>query len=378
MFDFTNHIVLNDVIYTTPENMANGVNATDLATGNASVKQPNFIVGKRNGKGPDFRIAGVPFKLSDIESVQYATAKDEKLATATLDFASIDTHMNKVNNTAVDTTFKIDIYVALSMHSQDPFYANPWNQKGKHISPIEFEVKTSDIATADKKEELTKRVYDSIKKYMQLINMGEKVLNVSISKPEGNNTKNTLLVFTAVNGFQIFKEAILQRYEDEVKRNPTCCGFQGDFVKVADLTVTKGQEAFLDYDWMIHNLRLPTLQNLNYWTLNKEMPAAGAKYNQYIIKMVTVRDGIAGGILGQRATSVTTHVFYVNKAVDELVGTGFNSKLTAVLSGGNITIATDADDELKDASKQDSQLQNTKVETKKYKPVINPSNNDNN
>jgi len=172
MFDFTNHIVLNDVIYTTPENMANGVNATDLASGNASVKQPNFIVGKRNGKGPDFRIAGVPFNTANVESIQYAKAKDEVLATATLDFASIDTHMNKVNNTAVDTTFKIDIYVALSMHSQDPFYANPWNQKGKHVSPIEFEVKASEITTNNNTSAFTSvgtkatEIFNLIKKYM--------------------------------------------------------------------------------------------------------------------------------------------------------------------------------------------------------------------
>lgn len=355
MFDFTNHIVLNEVSIATADEVKAGTKA-------------NVITNKNGKRGPEIRIAGVPFNTANVESIQYAKAKDEVLATATLDLTTLPSLMNTVNGTIVDTTFKIDMYVALSMHSQDPFYANPWNQKGKHVSPIEFVVKASDITTNNNTSAFTSvgtkatEIFNLIKKYMQLLNMGEKVLDVEIKD-------TSKLVFTAINGFQIFKEAILQRYEDEVKRNPTCCGFQGDFVKVADLTVTKGQEAFLDYDWMIHNLRLPTLQNLNYWTLNKEMPAAGAKYNQYIIKMVTVRDGIAGGILGQRATSVTTHVFYVNAAADEAQN-GFNATMQNIFGAANIL--TDADTELANPATKDSQLQkNTKKEAEKYKPVAN-------
>jgi len=206
---------------------------------------------------------------------------------------------------------------------------------------------------------------------MQLINMGEKVLDVTLDDP----TNPTKIIFTGINGFQIIKEAKLFKYDENAKKNPTCCGFQGDFVEAKDLiagtdTVNVkdslgntlslprnkaaiGQEAFLDYDWMIHNLRLPTLQNLNYWTLNKEMPAAGAKYNQYIIKMVTVRDGIAGGILGQRAVSVTTHVFYVNAAADEAQN-GFNATMQNIFGAANIL--RDADTELANPATKDSQL----------------------
>jgi len=79
-----------------------------------------------------------------------------------------------------------------------------------------------------------------------------------------------------------------------------------------EVAITPGIEAFGDYNWIIHNLRLPTLANTYLWSANKsEMPVVGGTYTQFIIRMCVDRDGIAGGVVGQRATSVTTHVLYV-------------------------------------------------------------------
>ena len=76
--------------------------------------------------------------------------------------------------------------------------------------------------------------------------------------------------------------------------------------------ITPGIEAFCDYNWIIHNLRIPTLANTDFWSVNKgEMPVPGGKYIQYIFRMCKRRDGIAGEAVGQRVTSLTTHVFYV-------------------------------------------------------------------
>jgi hypothetical protein len=81
-----------------------------------------------------------------------------------------------------------------------------------------------------------------------------------------------------------------------------------------EVAVLPGLEAFCDYNWIMHNLRLPTAANTNFWSFTKqqgELPAVGQIYTQFIITMCKDRDGIAGGVVGQRATSVTTHVFYV-------------------------------------------------------------------
>ena len=47
------------------------------------------------------------------------------------------------------------------------------------------------------------------------------------------------------------------------------------------------------------------------------MPAVGGKYVQYIIQICKDRDGIAGEVVGQRAHSVTNHVFWVPLALAE-------------------------------------------------------------
>ena len=65
------------------------------------------------------------------------------------------------------------------------------------------------------------------------------------------------------------------------------------------------------------------------------------QYDQVIVRMCKERDGIAGGALGMRVTTVTTHVFYVNKAD--------TSKITGAFTTIGVAAAkqyTDADTEL--------------------------------
>jgi hypothetical protein len=79
-----------------------------------------------------------------------------------------------------------------------------------------------------------------------------------------------------------------------------------------EFAIEPGIEAFLDYNWMVHNLRLPTLANTNWWTANKaELPIVGGNYTQFIIRMCAKRLGVSGSVVGHETTSVTTHVLYV-------------------------------------------------------------------
>jgi len=111
-----------------------------------------------------------------------------------------------------------------------------------------------------------------------------------------------------------------------------------------EVAIEPGLEAFGDYNWIIHNLRLPTLANTNFWSPTNhagEMPVPGAQYVQVIIRMCKERDGIVGEIVGARAKSVTTHVLYVE------VG-AYNASLASVLGNLSQDLLTDADTVLQD------------------------------
>jgi len=107
-----------------------------------------------------------------------------------------------------------------------------------------------------------------------------------------------------------------------------------------EIAIEPGLEAFGDYNWIIHNLRLPTLANTYFWAVTKsEMPVVGGNYTQFIIRLCTERDGIGGEVVGQRATSVTTHVLYV---LDQ----GNNVATVKSILAPLATAKTDADDAL--------------------------------
>jgi hypothetical protein len=177
---------------------------------------------------------------------------------------------------------------------------------------------------------------------------------------------------------------MLQKYDPNAKQID-CCNNNGDFVNIIngvpvtyttdpttgevtvgtqtldmdglrdlednEVAIEPGLEAFGDYNWIIHNLRLPTLANTYFWAVTKsEMPVVGGNYTQFIIRVCTERDGIGGEVVGQRATSVTNHVLYV---LDDGLGNSGNIKkveteLNKLVAGNdNLTkIATDADDAL--------------------------------
>ena len=309
MFKFTTQTVLNSVIQATDAQVKNG----------SATKGYNLIKGTNPNK-PEVRIGNLRFNAADIEDIQEVPSTPEHLAKVTFDMNKLPKTSNKFD----EGSYRIQIYVGLSMNSQDSYYSNAFVYKGKPLY-IEFPVKESDTAA-----QVAQRIKTASDKY-QLFTMQDKILKVTATN--GNVT------FEAVNGYQLIKEAKLQRFD------PECCQNAGEFVDIIigvpvmyqlnnngevvvgnkvfedgagraladdEVAIEPGLEAFLDYDWLIHNLRLPTNANTAFWAVTKpEMPVVGGTYTQFILRMVKERDGIAGGIVGERATSVTTHVFYV-------------------------------------------------------------------
>lgn len=319
MFNFTTQTIFNSIIKTTESDVRN----------KKAPKGYNLIT-KDGAKGPELRIGNIRFNKENILDIQIKNHSVENLAKVEFDIAKAISLVIADSKDVQEGDYRIVLYVGLSMSSQDSFYANDFVYKGKPLF-IEFP-----ISAADTPEAVGKRIVKIANRYL-LFTAQEKILDVT--ENEGKVT------FEGVNGYQLIKKAALQKFDPNAKQID-CCNNNGDFVDImvgvpvtyttdpTDGTVTVGDkvldfdglrdladnevaiepgiEAFGDYNWIIHNLRLPTLANTYFWAVTKsEMPVVGGEYTQFIIRLCAERDGIAGQVVGQRATSVTTHVLYV-------------------------------------------------------------------
>lgn len=339
MFNFTTQTVYNSIV------------ATEGA------KDRNLWV--VSGKKPALRIGNTRFDAADVLDIQVKNPTPENLASVTFDMSKILLDQNSVDN---EITARVALYLGLSMNSQDSLYANDFVYKGKPLF-VEFPVKKGDTAAAVASK--VKSVADKFFLFM----FEEKILDVTVNS--GNVT------FTGVNGYQIIKKAALQVYNPAAKQID-CCSDQGEYEDVivgvpviytaengvvtltnnkldengnvvalnadTEVAIAPGIEAFGDYNWIIHNLRLPTLANTNFWAPTRmEMPAVGQVYTQFIVRILKERDGIMGEIVGARGTSVTTHVLYVAGKVSE---NGSPAALVNTELAKLKTAETDADDVL--------------------------------
>ena len=349
MFNFTTQTIFNSIVKTTENDIRD----------KKAPKGYNIIT-KSGAHGPEVRIGNTRFNKDNVLDIQIKNHTVENLAKVEFDLAKMISLVTTDSKDVQEGNYRIVIYIGLSMNSQDSFYANDFVYKGKPLF-IEFPVTASDTA-----ETIGKRIIKIANKYMLFVAQ-EKILDVS--EDEGKVT------FKAVNGYQLIKKAMLQKYDPNAKQID-CCNNNGDFVNIIngvpvtyttdpttgevtvgtqtldvdglrdlaanEVAIEPGLEAFGDYNWMVHNLRLPTLANTYFWAVTKsEMPVVGGNYTQFIIRVCTERDGIGGEIVGQRATSVTNHVLYV---LDQ----GNNVATVKSILSSLATAKTDADDALTD------------------------------
>lgn len=314
------------------------------------------------GKTPALRIGNTRFDKDLILDIQVKNPTVENLASVTFNLSKV---VLSEEDDANEITARVALYVRLSMNSQDSFYSNDLVYKGKPLY-VEFPVKKGDIAA-----DIAKRAKAIADKYL-LFMTEEKILDVTVN---GGN-----ITFKGVNGYQQLAKAALQVFNPAAKKID-CCSDQGEYedvivgvpvvyttnetgvvttttqkldetgatVDLADneVAIAPGIEAFGDYNWIIHNLRLPTLANTNFWAPTRsEMPVAGQQYTQFIVRILKERDGIAGEVVGQRATSVTTHVLYVAglKTAAGSAAKAVNDAFTTLLGTDAATkMKTDAD-----------------------------------
>lgn len=112
---------------------------------------------------------------------------------------------------------------------------------------------------------------------------------------------------------------------------------------------------FGTYEYVLHNLRMPTSANYRFNSPNaEEMPVKGQLYTQYSFSYTVPRPGLGGvSAAGQAIHSTTVHTLYV--AAGE---TGCDAKFTDKSSGLTVVNASGSAKELPDvyASAQDAKV----------------------
>lgn len=239
------------------------------------------------------------FLKDNVQSVTMATAKAAEPAQVKFTMPTA---------TSEDRLLRISLYIKIAMSNQSSYYANDLVFKGKPIH-IEFIQKANEEATAT-----AARVVDLVKTYF--ITVYEKsVLKVSASGAD--------VVFDATDEYQRFVTADLEEYKE------SDVPYKDGFVVIGKGNVTKkGREGFGTYQWLLHNLRLPTANRFNYAAVNEdETPILGATYTQFVVTYCTNRGVMGGDAVGETTQSVTTHVFFVNNTVSSTFKTALETAL---------------------------------------------------
>ena len=100
-------------------------------------------------------------------------------------------------------------------------------------------------------------------------------------------------------------------------------------------TVVVGTEGFGTIKQITKNLRLPTLANTNWTSINQEeRPIPGGEYTQYSIRIKTNRPELGGNnAVGQEIKSVTSHIFYVLGTLRDAFETALGNAGIKILAG---------------------------------------------
>lgn len=317
MFQFTTTNVINsNVDLTTGKPLWSSQKATDAEDGVASL----HIKRVNNFKQPN---------VVHIYKSEYTAPKNAK---ATLD-------LSQVTGAKKGDAYRLSIYIRLSQSCQSSYYSNDMVFKGKPLS-VEFNWQDSAQVTA-------KKLADIIKKY-EIAVYEKDIVKITAN---GNN-----LVIDATDQYQRFHVVEIEKYDPEAYNG------MGEYTTVIAAheashedydgtnVIVQGVEGFGTYEWLLHNLRLPTTMRTRIYAMNSdETPILGAKYNEYVIHYCVNRGILGTNAVGDMVKSMTTHVFYVNQTV----AAAFESALGDIAPDEGIVAAIKADDGIKGGSPAD-------------------------
>lgn len=299
MFQFTTTNVINSPWF--------GGYTTDKKF-NLSDDDPHalFTVGEDKEGNKTFFVKGVNnFVAKNVMSVYKAEGRPAEYAYVTFDFDELAKTAQKGD------IYRLNIYIGLSQGSNNAMYSNDFYFKGK---PLMIDFTWTNDATKDIIAKLIRTI-----KRLGLDTEGEKMVNIT-------TPSDTELKLTAVNEYQRFKKAVIEKLDPDAYQGV------GDWEEVEDVVSdsNEGIESFGSYSYILHNLRIPTSARDSMFAQNvEETPIVGALYNQYTLHYCKNRGSLGMHAVGQQAISHTTHVFYVKQDLCD----DFELALTDALDG---------------------------------------------
>lgn len=261
------------------------------------------------------------FKQPNVVHIYKSEYTAPKNAKATLDLTTVGGSKGEA--------YRLSIYIRLSQSLQSSYYSNDMVFKGKPLS-VEFNWQDSAANTA-------KKLADIIKKYEIAV----------YEKPIVKVTANgSVLTIDATDQYQRFYTVEIEKYDADAyhgmgEYTPVIAAHEAsheDYDKTN--VIVQGVEGFGTYEWLLHNLRLPTTMRTRIYAMNSdETPIPGAKYNEYIIHYCVNRGILGTNAVGDMVKSMTTHVFYVNQTVSAQ----FEQALLTIAPDEGIVAAIKAD-----------------------------------
>lgn len=178
--------------------------------------------------------------------------------------------------------------------------------------------------------DLAKLTADEMKKaYDAVLAIEDKPLEVSVASSPDR------VVLTGTDSAVKVRKIELIDFKCDVR----CEGQSEEPVVVAELrkagsttggevTVTANKLEFGTYNYLLHNLRLPTYENMRFMSPNAmEAPIKGHKYDQFSFAYCVPRVGLGGmSAVGQTIHSTTLHTFYV----DHTIADAFKTELEKI------------------------------------------------
>lgn len=301
MFNWTTTTIINSLKdYTTGADLAKVW--TGAGDADANGLKPGF-----SGAYPVLKIKrDHTFEARYVSKVYKAIANNPTLCEMTIDAEAL---LGLVDVTEAPAHVRLSFYVALE-GSEESIYANDWYQKGKPFS-IGFDIKKGETDA----EKVAEKIVKNANKF-GVVTYGKKIFDIANDGAtitlKGTHEYQRFKM-AAVSVDDLIDEIIVDFFEDgEVAEGEKSENEVFSLVK-------RGINGFGTYHQLVKDLRLPTVHH-NKWLQIKEdeKPVLGAKYNQYIVTYCAPSMANPGfTVIGQHNMSVTTHVFWVNQAVDE-------------------------------------------------------------
>lgn len=212
------------------------------------------------------------------------------------------------------------LMIDIELHKSDSsIYARPWPTKGKPLY-IEAIIQNSGLSDAAKNA-LIDALANNATKYMNLV-YDKAIVSVTAEGTDSESSAGTLTI-TALDGHQNFKAIVLEEWVEDKE------SYSGGHWETVDAFYDiKGAPAFGDYKHLIQSVALPTYENTRDAILDVDgaranVPMLSGSYTQYVITKEADRDPYGMQAVGQKLTSVTEHVFWVESNAVSAFETAF-------------------------------------------------------